>query len=135
MFNGMRKVSVYAPYDMRVHDAPIPEVKDHEVRVRVRKSSICGTDAKVYTGTYNFGYPRTPGHDSSGILDEVGEKVEQFSKGDRVVIDPIQHCGKCSYCKTGRYNLCTEMRYMGMGAEGCLQEYVVVPEDRVLKLP
>lgn len=85
-------------------------------------------------------YPHILGHECGGIIEQVGEKVRNFQVGDRVAIEPGVPCGKCEYCRSGRYNLCEDLSFMSTAivrpyGEGGMAEYVIRPEKMLYKIP
>ncbi|MEO0293547.1 MAG: alcohol dehydrogenase catalytic domain-containing protein [candidate division WOR-3 bacterium] len=119
-----------------------PEIKgEKDVLVRVAKVGICGSDIHYYTrgriGDQVIEFPFTIGHECSGIVEKVGKSVTKVSPGDWVAIDPAISCGKCDQCRDGRYNTCRNLKFLGCPGEleGCLSEFIVIPEENCYKLP
>lgn len=76
------------------------------------------------------------GHESAGIISEVGESVTQLKVGDRVTLEPGICCRRCVRCKEGNYNLCFDMKFAATPPyDGTLAKYYVLPEDFCIKLP
>jgi L-iditol 2-dehydrogenase len=94
---------------LELRDWPIPTPKSDEVLIRVKAVGICGSDIHYYEhgeiGRYKVEDPLILGHEVSGEVVEVGAGVTTLKVGDRVAIEPGVTCGRCSYCKNGRYNL------------------------------
>lgn len=112
----------------------------HEVRVRVRRIGVCGSDVHYYThgriGNFVVKGPLVLGHEVSGVVDAVGEGVTRVKPGDRVALEPGVPCRRCTYCKTGAYNLCPDMTFMATPpVDGALSEYVTWPDDFVFPVP
>ncbi len=105
---------------------PVPDPK--EILVEVMASGICGTDLHIAQGEYMGSYPVIPGHEFSGIVQEVGAGVTRFAPGDRVAIEPNLSCGECDYCEQGRINHCRNWEAIGVTRPGGMAELVVVPE-------
>jgi 2-desacetyl-2-hydroxyethyl bacteriochlorophyllide A dehydrogenase len=105
-----------------VVDVPVPDGPG--VRVRVRASSICGTDLKMVQGGE---LPVTLGHEIAGVLDD----------GTAVAIEPIVSCGSCDQCGSGRYHLCRRgpAIFMGTGRDGGMADEIRVPETALVPLP
>jgi alcohol dehydrogenase len=106
---GTMKALVYHGPGKRVlEDKPEPILKaPTDVIVRITKTTICGTDLHILKGdvpTVTDG--RILGHESVGIVDQVGASVSTFSIGGRVLISCITSCGKCTNCKKGMYSHC-----------------------------
>lgn len=126
--------------NMVLEERPMPSLKDNEVLVRIRCMGICGSDAHYYRdgkiGIYVVEEPLILGHECSGEVVETGKGVSRIAPGDRVVLEPGIACGKCGYCKSGKYNLCQSMNFMATPPfDGCLCEYVAWPEDLVFQMP
>ena len=118
-------------------DLPEPMiVKDDDVKIRVHKCGICGSEVHAYHGVHPFRIPPlVSGHEYAGEVVEVGSSVTKFKVGDRVTGEPQYGCGNCWYCKQGMYNLCVSRHVLGAGGwSGALGEFVVTPEKTVVKL-
>jgi 2-desacetyl-2-hydroxyethyl bacteriochlorophyllide A dehydrogenase len=103
---------------------------------------ICGTDIEVIEGKlgyYKTGvakYPIVPGHESSGTVVALGPKVTEFSEGDRVVVESIQGCGECQYCKRDDSIRCRERREVGViGQDGACATYMTTRARYAHKVP
>ena len=77
-----------------------------EVLVRLAASGVCHSDYHVIKGDRTYDLPIILGHEGAGIVEQVGEGVTAVDPGDRVVLSWMPNCGQCSYCITGRPNLC-----------------------------
>ena len=121
--------------DLRYTEAPMPTLKKGEVLVKVRAAGICGSDiARVFkTGTYHF--PTIIGHEFSGEVCEVAEKVNSFWIGKKVTVFPLKPCFQCENCKEKQYELCSQYDYLGSRCDGGFAEYVAVPAWNLLELP
>ena len=123
----MRKLLLEAPYQMHMVDAPIPEPAADEVRVRICKIGICGSDPTIYKGLHPYvTYPMVPGHELSGVIDAVGSHVDASRIGQRVTIIPHQVCGHCEACKHEIYNFCEELKCTGAEADGGMCDYFCI---------
>ncbi|MEM2272711.1 MAG: NAD(P)-dependent alcohol dehydrogenase [Candidatus Bathyarchaeia archaeon] len=112
-------------------DVDTPKVKDFDVLVRVRAAGVCHSDLHIKKRR-TTGLPLTLGHEIAGIIEEVGDKVQEFAKNDRVVVNPWIGCDSCYYCKIGENNLCEKPIHLGINADGGFAEYVRVPHYRYL---
>lgn len=117
-----------------------PKAGPGQLLVQIKHTGICGSDIHYYLhgkiGRYVVEYPFLLGHESAGIVAEVGEGVTGFAVGDRVTMEPGYTCGKCEFCKTGRYNLCPDVVFFATPpVQGTLCEYVAHPADMCFKLP
>ncbi len=143
----MRAAMYYGNHKLEIEDIPEPSAGDGEVKVRVSRNGICGTDLHEYYDGPIFIPPDRPhpltgkamplvlGHEFSGTVTEVGAGVTDVGEGDRVTIEPVYRCGHCRPCKSGRYNLCTSVGFHGLMADGGMAEYTVVPQNQVYRLP
>lgn len=83
--------------------------KPTDVIIKMIKTTICGTDLGIYKGKNpEIADGRILGHEGVGIIEEVGESVRQFKKGDKVIISCITSCGSCEYCKKQLYSHCKD---------------------------
>jgi len=117
-----------------------PEPGPNEVLVKVKSVGLCGSDMHYYKhgkiGDYVVEDPLILGHESAGEVEKIGEKVEGLKKGDRVAIEPGVPCGKCDYCRTGKYNLCPDVIFMATPPiDGAFAEFVTSPPEYLFKLP
>ncbi|EIE00962.1 zinc-binding dehydrogenase [Leptospira licerasiae] len=123
--------------NLTIKEVPIPHLGPEQVKVRIKACGICGSDLHlVLHGTLKCKhYPQIPGHEASGIAEEVGEKVTRIKKGDRVVIAAGTSCGVCAHCLAGRENLCKDIGVFGFDREGSFAEYNIVEERYLYPLP
>ena len=122
---------------MKVQESPVPKLEPDGVLVRVMACGICGTDVHIYEGDKGAADTTPPvilGHEFSGVVEAVGEKVSRVKAGDRVCIDPNSLCGACSYCRTGIGHFCENMVGIGTTVDGGFAEYCAVPESQVYRL-
>ncbi len=133
----MKAAILYGDCDMRIGQAPDPQIKPNEVLVKSRYAGICGTDLHVYRGEFHdrVRYPAILGHEFGGEIVEVGKDVVGYQVGDQVVIDPIISCGHCTACITGHINACRTLKLLGIDLDGGFGQYVAVPTDRLFRLP
>ena len=129
--------------DLRREPRADPAPAAHEVLVRVERVGICGSDVHYYrdgrVGAFVPSRPFVIGHEVAGEVVETGTTVDHLRVGDRVAIDPSQACLRCSWCRSGRGNLCPEMRYFGSAAtdpptDGALCELKTVPAANCYRL-
>ena len=101
---------------MGFEEREIPKVKDDEVLVKLEYVGICGSDLHYYEtgaiGDYVVEPPFVLGHEPGGTVVEVGKNVKHLKVGDRVALEPGKTCGHCEFCKTGRYNLCSDVVFL-----------------------
>lgn len=126
--------------DMELRTRAIPVPQDHEVLVKLEYVGICGSDVHYYEsgriGSFVVEGDFILGHECAGTITAVGSAVQHLKAGDRVALEPGLTCGKCEFCKTGRYNLCPEVRFLATPpVHGCLTDYIAYPADMAFKLP
>ncbi len=104
-------------------------IKPTDAIVRISKTTICGTDLHIMKGDVpEVTEGRILGHEGVGIIEEVGDSVSNFKKGDHVLISCITSCGKCDYCKKGMYSHCADGGWiLGHLIDGTQAEYVRIP--------
>ena len=131
----MRSAFLNKPNEILLEDIEIPEPKFGEVRVRLSKVGICGSDVHLFLGHRLLANPTIIGHEGLGFIDKIGEGVSNRSVGERVAIEPNIPCRKCQYCMSGRGNICTNKRVIGLTEAGCFAEYITLPADFAWKIP
>ncbi len=130
----MKAVILHAPGDVRFGELPRPTVGSEDVCVKVAYCGICGSDFHKAAGKeyiHAVEYPFALGHEISGVITEVGDRVTEFQVGDRVTVDPSWSCGVCYYCRAGKPTFCEHARGVVKG----MAEYAVVPARNVHPLP
>ncbi len=122
--------------EMEMMEVPDPGIKNkHDVLIRMKTLGVCGSDIHYYTtgkiGMQVVQYPFTVGHEGAGEVIETGEAVTRVRPGDKIAIDPAMPCHQCDQCRVGRRHTCRNLKFLGTPgqAEGCLSEYIVMPED------
>ena len=124
------------PKEITFNEVPVPEITADQVLVKIMKIGVCGSDIHVYHGMHPFtSYPVTQGHEVSGEIVKLGEKVTGFTVGQKVTIQPQVVCGKCYPCRHGKYNLCEELKVMGFQTTGTASEFFAVDAAKVTALP
>src|SRR5262249_28477271 len=97
---------------------------------------ICGTDIHIWDDEFPSEPPVTMGHEVSAVVGEVGDGVEGWSAGDRVVSETyFSTCGECRWCLDGRLNLCARRRSIGSREEGAFAPLVLVPARGLHRIP
>jgi len=132
----MRQVWIAAPERVEVRTAPRPVPGPGEVLVETAHVGICGSDLHALHGRHPFiDLPVSPGHEATGVVAAVGDGVEVFAEGDRVLVEPNLICGLCTYCTSGRYNLCAQLRVVGCQTAGAMADAFTVPAHRLHPVP
>jgi L-idonate 5-dehydrogenase len=141
----MRAVVVHQPHDLRVEDREVAAAPGPgEVRVRVGRGGICGSDLHYYHeggfGTVRLKEPMILGHEVAGTVIDAGAGVTRVKAGDRAALNPSMPCGQCQYCLQGMRNQCLDMRFFGSAMrfphmQGLFRDEVTLPESQVFIVP
>ena len=132
----MKAVQVTKPGELRLIEMPSPVPWKNEVRIRVMRGGICGSDMHIYQGSNPFAtYPRVPGHEFTGEVVGLGHDVLGFKQGDRVVVDPVLSCGHCYPCLNNNHNVCVSLEVIGVHRDGGFCEFVCVDAGNLHKIP
>lgn len=120
----MKVAKVTAPYTVEFEERPMPTYGDDQVLLKILAFGICGSDMQIYHGQHPVAqYPLVMGHEVSAVVDQVGKNVTDFKPGDKVTIEPQVFCGHCKPCQQGRFNVCEDIKVMGVYMDGCNCEY------------
>ena len=135
-----RVASLVGKAQIRMTTGPVPSPGSGEVLIKVRHCGICGSDVHNFqearTGKRVISFPFVLGHEFAGEIVETGKNVRNVKVGDRVCVEPGVGCGECEYCKSGRYNLCQNMKFLSAYPNvSSMQDYVVFPAKNCFKLP
>jgi alcohol dehydrogenase, propanol-preferring len=138
-----RIVKVNEP--LQVQELQTPKPKGSQALIKIQSSGVCHSDVHVWEGYYEgiggqplkttdrgVRYPLTPGHEIAGIVDELGEQAEGFTKNDKVLVYPWIGEGMCPACRIGEENLCDKPRSLGVYTDGGYAQYVLVPSYKYL---
>jgi 6-hydroxycyclohex-1-ene-1-carbonyl-CoA dehydrogenase len=122
---------------LKIEDVPVPRVGPGEILVKVAACGVCHTDLHyIEHGVPTFKKPPIVlGHEASGTVAECGPDVANVKPGQRVLIPAVLTCGRCALCRTGRENICSDMKMVGNHFDGAYAEFVAVPAKDVLPLP
>ncbi len=122
---------------LRLLDLPVPHPGPEEILIKVKACGVCRTDLHVYDG--DLTHPKLPlilGHEIVGIIIEIGEGVEGYSIGQRIGVPWLgKTCGSCSYCTSGRENLCDKALFTGYQIDGGYAEYAVAHQHYCFPIP
>src|SRR6266700_6877261 len=123
--------------DFQIVEREIPEPGPGHVRIKVQACGICHSDALTKEGAWpGIQYPRVPGHEVAGIIDEVGAGVTTWKKGQRVGVGwHGGHDGTCLQCRRGDFINCANEKITGFSFDGGYAEYTVVPAEAVAAMP
>ena len=124
--------------DLRLEQRHLERPRPGEVQIEIRATGICGSDLHYYqfyrNGDICLQEPLSLGHESAGVVCEVGPHVSELQIGDHVALEVGVPCRGCDRCEEGRYNLCADMRFRSSGKsfphfQGTLQQRVNHPAD------
>ena len=123
--------------DLEVVERPIPKPDAGHVRIKVKACGICHSDVLVKEGVLpGIQYPRVPGHEVAGIIDEVGPGVTVWKTGQRVGVGwHGGHDGTCRECRRGDFRNCRNVKVTGISYDGGYQQYMVAPVEAVVPIP
>ncbi|MBA3957041.1 MAG: L-threonine 3-dehydrogenase [Parachlamydiaceae bacterium] len=132
-------VKKFAKPGLWMEDVPVPTYGDNDVLIKVRKSSICGTDVHIYKwdawAQKTVPVPLVVGHEFMGEIAAVGRNVKGLKIGTRVCGEGHLVCNHCSNCRKGFKHLCMNTIGVGVKSQGSFAEYIAIPEDNVFVLP
>lgn len=138
----MKAIRLTGIRKMEMQTVPTPVVeKDTDVLIQMTRVGVCGSDVHYYTegkiGSQVVQYPFTVGHEGAGVVRQVGPAVTRVKPGDRIAVEPAMPCWTCDQCLAGRPHTCRKLRFLGCPkqAEGCLSEYIVMPETSCFLIP
>jgi len=132
----MRAAVLEAPRKFAVVGKDTPRPGPGEVRVRTVATAVCHTDLSIYAGKHpGVRYPVVLGHESTGVVDRVGDGVAGLRPGQHVIVNPAISCGRCDCCARGAPHLCRNAGMFGRDIEGSLNQYVCLPERFLHALP
>ena len=114
---------------------PLPQIGINDVLIKVKKTSICGTDVHIYNwdrwSQKNVPTPLVIGHEFVGEIVEIGSNVHDFYIGDIVSAEGHVVCGRCRNCLAGRRHLCSKTSGIGVNRDGAFAQYIKVPVTNV----
>lgn len=117
-------------------DVQKPVINADELLIRIHAGGICGTDMHILKDEYEACYPVVMGHEYSGVVEEVGDDVRAFQKGDRVIsLTAAVTCGTCEFCRQELLMLCDARKSIGSGVDGAFAEYMKIPAKLTFHIP
>ena len=120
-------------------EAEKPKLESHEVLVKVRVTSVCGTDYHIYKwdewARAHIKPPRIIGHEFAGEIVQVAPDVTTHKVGDLVAAESHIGCGRCFQCRTGNSHICERLAIIGVDVDGSFAEYVKIPELNAWPVP
>lgn len=128
-------VKKYPQRGLWMEDVPEPSTGANDVKIKIHKTAICGTDLHIYNwdewSQKTIETPRVIGHEYVGEIIEVGENVTNWKVGELVSGEGHIVCGKCRNCLAGNGHLCKETVGVGVNRDGAFAEYLVIPQENV----
>lgn len=123
--------------DFQIVEREIPEPGAGHVRIKVQACGVCHSDVLTKEGLWpGIQYPRVPGHEVAGIVDELGEGVSAWTKGQRVGVGwHGGHDGTCRECRRGDFRNCRNVKVCGISYDGGYQQYMVAPVEALVAIP
>ena len=123
--------------DFELQERDIPQPPAGHVRIRVQACGICFSEHLVRDGLWpGVAYPRSPGHEIAGVIDEVGSSVANWKKGQRVGVGwHGGHDGTCLQCRRGNFINCDNEKITGITHDGGYAEYMLAPAEAVAQMP
>ena len=132
----MRQAIMSAPGEIDFRDVEPTAPGEGQVQIRVQRIGVCGSDIHVFHGKHPFvTYPLVQGHEFAGVIEAIGEGVDEVSLGDKVTATPQEVCGTCPPCRRGQYNACEVLKVRGFQAPGSAQDLFITEADKLIKLP
>jgi D-arabinose 1-dehydrogenase-like Zn-dependent alcohol dehydrogenase len=123
--------------DFQVVECEVPKPGIGQVRIKVQACGVCHSDVVTKEGTWpGIQYPRIPGHEVAGIIDELGAGVSEWKKGQRVGVGwHGGHDGTCPSCRRGDFVNCRNQKIAGISYDGGYQEYMLAPVEALAAIP
>ncbi len=136
----MRASLLRGIHDVVLEERATPQPAADEVLVRIHSVGVCGSDVHYYEegriADFVVEKPLILGHECSGVIVGVGDDVDPARIGQRVAIEPQRACRTCTYCRSGRYNLCPEMEfYATPPIDGSFCDFVTIQADYAFEMP
>lgn len=123
--------------DFIIKDVDKPSPSANEILIKVEACGICHSDNFVKEGGFpGLEYPRIPGHEVVGIIEEIGKNVSKWEKGQRVGVGwHGGHCFECEPCRRGDFISCENAKVSGISYDGGYAEYMTAPQEAVANIP
>lgn len=138
----MKKISLTGIKKLELIENPRPQIiNNNDVLLQIDTVGVCGSDMHYYNegkiGDQIIEFPFAVGHECSAKVVEIGDSVSKVKVGDLVAIEPAVSCHQCSQCLNGREHTCLNLNFLGCPGqiEGCLSEYIVMPEKNCYPVP
>jgi 2-desacetyl-2-hydroxyethyl bacteriochlorophyllide A dehydrogenase len=129
----MKYIVCEEPNKFTLKEKDIPKNQDNQALLKIHRVGICGTDLHAYSGNQAFfSYPRILGHELAAEILDIGENEQKLKVGDNVIVMPYVSCGACLACSQGKTNCCSNIRVLGVHADGGMQEQFSVRTDLLI---
>jgi D-arabinose 1-dehydrogenase-like Zn-dependent alcohol dehydrogenase len=134
----MKAAAVPSPgADFQIIERDVPNPEAGQVRIKVQACGVCHSDSLTKEGAWpGIQYPRVPGHEVAGVIDEVGAGVSAWRTGQRVGVG--WHGGQdntCRECRRGDFRNCRNLKIPGISYDGGYEEYMVAPVEALVAIP
>ncbi len=124
----MKAIRIERPGHTVLVDLMLSKPKANEILIKVIACGVCGTDIHILRGDYIGNYPIIPGHEFSGIVEQIGKGVSRLRPGAHVAVEPNISCDNCYNCLNNRQNFCENWQAVGVTRQGGMAQYIIVPE-------
>ena len=134
----MKGAVIKAPNsEVQIEERDCPSRRRGQVLIRVHACGVCHGDLMVQQGLFPFAhYPIVPGHEIAGVVETIGEDVNELKPGTRVGLSALfSSCGTCKQCLSGDEFLCSRMEWTGLMQDGGFQQFMLAPAAYVAPLP
>lgn len=133
----MKVVQVREPSKFDISEREIPSPSINQVRIKINACGVCHSDIYTRDGVWpNINYPRIPGHEVAGVIDELGPNVTRWKKGQRVGVGWAGgRCGQCNPCRKGDFVNCETHQITGIHYDGGYAEYMIAPVEALAAIP
>jgi D-arabinose 1-dehydrogenase-like Zn-dependent alcohol dehydrogenase len=123
--------------DFKIIEKEIPTPAAGQIRIKVEACGVCHSDVLTKEGQIpGIQYPRVPGHEIAGVVDELGPGITEWKKGQRVGVGwHGGHDGTCLYCRRGDFRNCVNLKVPGIHYDGGYEQYTIAPTEAVVALP
>lgn len=131
----MKLVELVAPRELALREREVPAPGHGEVLVKIKACAVCTLERRLFTGETRIAYPLVFGHEVSGEVVEVADGVlSDLRPGEPVVLDLLNRCGECPFCRTGRSNQCVNKFDPGLPVLGGMAQYIARPARQVFRI-
>jgi (R,R)-butanediol dehydrogenase / meso-butanediol dehydrogenase / diacetyl reductase len=132
----MKAALFQGPNKIEVKEIEKPNIQQGEALIKIHYAGICGTDIHIFKGKHPRAQaPLVMGHEFSGVIEEINTEQTNLKIGDRVVVNPLLPCGRCSVCREGKIHLCPNLHLIGIDRHGAFADYTRANIERIIKIP